>query len=134
MRAISQNPASVLIVEDDEFTSQLLQFMLERERYVVHLVSDGHAAKAYIENNAPPTLVLMDVMLPFIDGFELLRMMRSLPGWAKTRIIMLSAKTEGSDIARALDAGADDYLVKPFKPEELFARLRRYSPARGSVG
>lgn len=134
MRATPQAHALVLIVEDDDFTSQLLQFMLERERYVVHLVKDGHAAQAYIESKDPPTLVLMDVMLPFIDGFELLRMMRAQPGWEKTRIIMLSAKAEGSDIARALDAGADDYLAKPFKPEELFARLRRYSPVRGRLG
>ena len=122
---------TVLIVEDDEFTSQLLTFMLERERYVVHVISEGQAAKAYIESHDASTLVLMDVMLPYIDGYELLRLMRAKPGWQKTRIIMLSAKNQGSDIARALDAGADDYLVKPFKPEELFARLRRYSSSRG---
>jgi DNA-binding response OmpR family regulator len=134
MTEISQTPASVLIIEDDEFTAQLLQFMLERERYVLHRVSDGHAAKAYIESHDPPTLVLLDVMLPFIDGFGLLRIMRARPGWEKVRVIMLSAKNQGSEIAQALDAGADDYLVKPFKPEELFARLRRYSSARDRAG
>jgi DNA-binding response OmpR family regulator len=60
--------------------------------------------------------------------------MRALPAWAKTRVIMLSAKSQGRDIAQALDAGADDYLVKPFKPEELFARLRRHSSVRGGPG
>lgn len=132
VNAIPQRPPSVLVVEDDDFTSQLLTFLLEREKYTVHLAKDGHAAQAFITSHAPANVVLLDVMLPFIDGFELLRIMRAQPGWEKTRIIMLSAKAQGSDIARALDAGADDYLVKPFKPEELFARVRRYSPARGS--
>jgi len=121
--------ASVLVVEDDEFTARLLQFLLEREQYAVILASDGQAALSYIESHAPTSIVLMDVMLPYIDGFELLHQLRQHPAWRRTRVIMLSAKSEGSDIARALDAGADDYLSKPFKPEELFARIRRYRPA-----
>lgn len=122
--------ATVLVVEDDEFTARLLQFLLEREQYDVILVSDGQAALQYIQAHAPTSIVLMDVMLPYINGFELLRQVRENPVWGRTRVIMLSAKSEGSDIARALDAGADDYLIKPFKPEELFARIRRYRPAR----
>ena len=121
--------ASVLVVEDDEFTSKLLQFLLEREQYEVILAGDGQAALAYIGAHAPTSIVLMDVMLPYLDGFELLHQLRQHPAWRRTRVIMLSAKSEGSDIARALDAGADDYLCKPFKPEELFARIRRYRPA-----
>jgi DNA-binding response OmpR family regulator len=124
--------ASVLIVEDDELTSSLLKFLLERERYTVHLAADGQAGLAHIQTQAPPSIVLMDVMLPFLDGFALLRELRSREAWRNTRVIMLTAKSQGSEIARALDAGADDYLVKPFKPEELFARLRRYRPVARS--
>lgn len=120
--------ASVLVVEDDEFTARLLQFLLEREQYEVILVSDGQAALTYMASHAPTSIVLMDVMLPYVNGFEVLRQLRDHPVWGRTRVIMLSAKSEGSDIARALDAGADDYLIKPFKPEELFARIRRYRP------
>lgn len=121
--------ASVLVVEDDEFTARLLQFLLERERYTVTIVGDGQAAMTYIETHEPTSIVLTDVMLPYVNGFDVLRHLRQQPAWRHTRVIMLSAKSEGSDIARALDAGADDYLVKPFKPEELFARIRRYRPA-----
>ena len=120
--------ASVLIVEDDELISSLLKFLLERERYTVHLAADGRAGLDYIQQHAPTSVVLMDVMLPYLDGFELLRALRANAAWHGTRVIMLSAKSQGSDIARALDAGADDYLIKPFKPEELFARIRRYRP------
>ncbi len=127
-----QRTPSVLIVEDDELTASLLTFLLERERYSVTLAADGQAGLAYIQSHAPTSIVLMDVMLPFLDGFELLRELRALESWRDTRVIMLSAKSQGSEIARALDAGADDYLVKPFKPEELFARLRRFRPASRS--
>lgn len=128
MRTDKPAQASVLVVEDDEFTARLLQFLLEREQYEVILVNDGQGALTYIASHAPTSIVLMDVMLPYVNGFEVLRQLRDHPAWGRTRVIMLSAKSEGSDIARALDAGADDYLIKPFKPEELFARIRRYRP------
>ncbi len=128
MPATQSAAASVLIVEDDELTATLLKFLLERERYSVHLAADGRAGLDYIEQHAPASVVLMDVMLPYVDGFELLRALRAHAQWQATRVIMLSARSQGSDIARALDAGADDYLIKPFKPEELFARIRRYRP------
>lgn len=122
--------ASVLVVEDDELVSGMLKYLLERERYTVHVVADGQAGLDYIRQQPPTSIVVMDVMLPFLDGYTLLRELRDLPAWRASRVIMLSAKSQGSEIARALDAGADDYLIKPFSTEELFARIRRYQPGR----
>lgn len=118
--------ASVLVVEDAELIANLLKFLLERERYTVHLAADGRAGLDFIRNREPTSIVLMDVMLPYMDGLELLRELRADPRWRESRVIMLSAKSQGAEIARALDAGADDYLTKPFNQEELFARIRRY--------
>ena len=116
---------SVLVVEDDDHIAHLLKFMLERGQYRVHQARDGRAAKHFIETESAPSIVLLDVMLPYIDGFELVRLLRAQPGWQKVPVIMLTAKTQEQDIVRALDAGANDYIVKPFQPNELLARLRR---------
>jgi DNA-binding response OmpR family regulator len=122
-------PGSALVVEDDEHISYLLQFILEREGYAVHTARDGRAAKEYIENNPPPEIVLLDVMLPFFDGFTLVGILRSQAGWKTTPVIMLTAKTQERDIVRALDAGANDYILKPFQPAELLARVKRFAVA-----
>jgi len=116
---------SILVVEDDKAIGMLLAFVLEREGYQVTLANDGHKAQALIDSLAPPALVILDVMLPYIDGFELLDKIRRLDTWKNTPVLMLTAKGTDRDIARALDAGADDYMVKPFQPDELKARLRR---------
>lgn len=125
MRTLQPGTDLILIVEDDVFIAELLEFLLTREKYRVHIAPDGNAARAFMESQPPPALVLLDVMLPYIDGLDLLRLLRAKPGWETVRIVMLTAKAEGHDIARGLDWGADDYLLKPFKPEELYARLRR---------
>jgi DNA-binding response OmpR family regulator len=125
---MSQNQTSLpcaLVIEDDDHIGQLLQFMLEREQYNVHLAKDGRAGKAFIENEPPPAIALLDVMLPFFDGFQLVALVRAQPGWESVPVIMLTAKTQERDIVRALDAGANDYIVKPFQPKELLARVRR---------
>ena len=124
--------ASVLVAEDDEHISHLLRFMLERAHYTVHVAHDGREAKNFIENNAPTNLVLLDVMLPFFDGFALVAFVRAHPAWKATPIIMLTAKTQEQDIVRALQAGANDYILKPFQPAELLARVKRHTLAAGS--
>jgi DNA-binding response OmpR family regulator len=123
----SEQTTTVLIIEDDEHISHLLKFMLERQGYRVETATDGRAAQQAIDQRSePPNLVLLDVMLPYVDGFELVKLIREREGWQKVPVIMLTAKTMEQDIVRALDAGANDFVVKPFQPNELLARLRRF--------
>jgi DNA-binding response OmpR family regulator len=76
--------------------------------------------------NPAPDLVLLDVMLPYVDGFEIVGLIRAQPEWRDTPVIMLTAKNTERDTVRALDAGANDFVIKPFQPQELLARLRRF--------
>lgn len=122
-----KHPPSVLVVEDDAHISHLLKYLFEREKFTVHLAHDGREAKQIIEQNEPPDTVLLDIMLPFFDGFILIEMARAQPAWKNTPIIMLTAKAQEKDIVRALRAGANDYIVKPFQPAELLARVNRLS-------
>ncbi|MFN7948844.1 MAG: response regulator transcription factor [Blastocatellia bacterium] len=115
----------VLVVEDDLIISRLLDHMLKRRGFEVQLASEGREAAALLESVAPPELVLLDIMLPFIDGFELIRHIRDRPDWKTTPIIMLTSRAQERHVVRALDSGASDYVVKPFQPEELMARVRR---------
>jgi DNA-binding response OmpR family regulator len=123
-----ESPAPlILVVEDDEHLSELLRFLLERQGYRVQLCADGRAARQFIESGGEvPAMILLDVMLPFFDGFELVALIRAQQGWATVPVVMLTSKTSEADIVRALDAGANDYIVKPFQPNELMARVRRY--------
>ncbi len=127
MPTSSEDQSCVLVIEDDEHIRLLLTFILKRQGYRVKACADGRVARDYIETSANlPGLILLDVMLPFFDGFELVRIIRSQPGWEEIPIVMLTAKSMESDIVRAFDAGANDYIVKPFQPNELLARLRRF--------
>ena len=117
--------ASILVVEDDEVTAYMLEYLLQREGYEVTCVFDGNQAKAAIEKNQPFSLVLLDIMLPYISGIELITHIRSTADGNRTAIIMISGKAQEKDIIRALDTGADDYIVKPFQPGEVLARIRK---------
>jgi DNA-binding response OmpR family regulator len=116
---------AALVVEDDAQIAQVLRFILEREGFEVQSAADGRAAAHLIDTLAPPAIVTLDVMLPHADGYELLARIRARPGWEAVPVILLTARSQEKDIVRALDAGANDYLVKPFKPDELRARVRR---------
>lgn len=121
-----------LVVEDDELIAHLLVHLLSREGYAVTHAGDGRTALEAISKAAsPPDLILLDVMLPYVDGYELLRVIRDQKRWTDVSIIMLTAKQQENDIVRALDAGATDYVVKPFQPNELMARLRRNVRLKG---
>jgi DNA-binding response OmpR family regulator len=125
MNASAISHRTALVVEDEEQIAYLLRFILEREGYKVELASDGQVAQDRILNGAPPVLVVLDVMLPFMDGYQLLAVMRAQAGWQSVPVLMLTAKSQGKDIDRAIGSGATDYMVKPFKPDELRVRIRR---------
>jgi two-component system, OmpR family, alkaline phosphatase synthesis response regulator PhoP len=121
---------AIMIIEDDRIISGLLHHILVRRGYQVHIAADGRAASEMLERITPPQLVLLDVMLPFMDGFELLEQIRAKPDWSAVPIIMLTSKAQEKNIVRALEAGANDYVVKPFQPEELVARVRRFTRSK----
>jgi DNA-binding response OmpR family regulator len=117
---------SVLVVEDDVHIAHVLSFMLERQGYRVIHVADGRAAVQHVVAEPAPDLVLLDVMLPYVDGFEIVGLIRAQAGWEAVPVLMLTAKNTERDTVRALDAGANDFIIKPFQPQELLARLRRF--------
>lgn len=108
----------------------LLGYLAEKERFVVESIADGRKAIERIDSGPAVDLVLLDVMLPYIDGFELLERLRSNPKWKKVPVIILTSRTREHDAVRALGLGADDYLTKPFSPAELIARIRRRLPSQ----
>ncbi len=126
----------ILVVEDDRDIMELVVYNLEKERYTVLKCDAGEKALQRVIKN-PPDLVLLDLMLPGIDGLEVCKRLKSDRSTQGIPIIMLTAKGEESDIVAGLELGADDYLTKPFRPRELVARIRSVlrrsrTPASGS--
>ena len=115
----------LLVAEDDKVMVKLLSFLFQREGYDAAFAADGRQSLEMIETHEPPRLVLLDIMLPHVNGLELVPAIRKKSAWNGVPIIMLTADSAEKDIVRALDAGADDYVVKPFNPQEFMARLRR---------
>jgi len=122
--------ARILLVEDDQALRQILAGTLTSAGHTVRAASDGLAATRALEEPSAIDIVLLDIGLPFVDGWTILR---GLPTTKVPGVIVISARGEKSDKVRALDLGADDYLAKPFDAEELLARvravLRRMRPA-----
>lgn len=113
----------ILVVEDEEALSTLLQYNLEKEGYDVTMASDGEEALMLI-NERLPDLIVLDWMMPKISGIEVCRRLRSRSETRNVPIVMLTARGEESDRIRGLDTGADDYVIKPFSMTELTARIR----------
>jgi len=110
----------ILVVEDEPSIAEVVNLYLRRAGYQVKVVSDGQSALDSIRSRMP-SLVVMDIMLPEIDGFEVTRWIRDQ---SDVPIIMLTARRDESDRIAGLEMGADDYVVKPFSPQELVSRVR----------
>ena len=113
--------STVLLVEDEEGISSFVETALQREGFSTQIAHTGEEAVDVVKL-APPDLVLLDIMLPGIDGLEVCRQIRSMPSYLP--IIMLTAKGEEIDRVVGLELGADDYIAKPFSARELIARIR----------
>ncbi len=119
--------ARVLIADDDPFLRELLTHKLSAAGYAVFSARHGGEALELCRQHMPD-LVVLDAMMPIADGFEVLRRLKSDPGTAALPIIMLTALRREEDVVGALKLGAADYLVKPFIPDELVARIGRLLP------
>lgn len=114
-----------LVVEDDPGIRYLLDFILRQQGWAVVEAYDGRQGLVAIHEGPVTDAVLLDVMLPEIDGLQLLEQLRALPRWNGVPVMMLTAKGDETSVSRALAAGAADYMVKPFDPAELASRLAR---------
>ncbi len=117
-------PQSVLVVDDEPNIVHALTFLLSRADLDVRVARDGEEALTAIEEHHP-TLVLLDVMLPKRDGFEICEMIRANPDWQDIRIIMLTARGRDADRQKGLALGADAYLTKPFSTREVLAQVQK---------
>ncbi|MCW1805173.1 response regulator transcription factor [Brachybacterium squillarum] len=112
---------TALVIEDDDDIRRLLEVVLQQEGFSVTTAANGTDGLAALEREAPE-LALIDVGLPDMEGYEVVRRARAN---ARGRIVMLSARTQEADVQQGLDAGADAYLTKPFRPQQLRSDLRR---------
>lgn len=114
----------ILVAEDEPQTAQLIEFKLKQQGFAVVLATDGEAAIKLIPQEMP-SLIILDAMMPVLDGFEVLRRIKESPELKAIPVIMLTAKNKDRDIVSGLELGAADYIVKPFSPAELVARVRK---------
>ncbi|HET9687388.1 MAG TPA: response regulator [Pseudolabrys sp.] len=115
-------PPSVLIVDDEPNIVLSLQFLMKKNGFEVRTAKDGEEAMAEI-SRAAPDLVLLDVMMPKIDGFSICKQIRANPEWKDMRIIMLTARGRDVEREKGLALGADDYITKPFSTKDAIARV-----------
>jgi DNA-binding response OmpR family regulator len=116
--------AHVVVAEDDPKQAELIRRYLEHEGHRVSVVHDGRAALDEARRHRRPDLMVLDVMMPRVDGLDVCRVLRADPELAGLPVLMLSARSTEDDLLLGLDLGADDYMAKPYSPRELMARVR----------
>ena len=115
----------VLIVDDEPNILLSLQFLLSREGYEIDIARDGESALEIAARN-PPDMVVLDLMLPGLDGYEVCRRLRAAPATAAAKIVVVTARAREAERVRGLEEGADAYVTKPFSTRELIATVGRF--------
>jgi DNA-binding response OmpR family regulator len=123
----------ILIVDDEPNIVISLEYLMKREGYEVAVAIDGEAALETLARTTPD-LVILDVMLPRLNGFEVCRRIRAEPRWGGLRILMLTAKGRDTEVARGLELGADAYVTKPFSTRDLVAQIGALLQAPAEAG
>ena len=113
----------ILVADDEPHIGRIIQLKLERAPYEVILVGDGRAAMERLRGDEPIDLVLLDIMMPYLSGLDVLDELKRLPHRRDTPVIILTAKGQDADRERALQLGAIDFLTKPFSPNKLLSRI-----------
>jgi CheY-like chemotaxis protein len=127
--ADANNAAKILVVDDDPDIRRLLRLVLMSSGYHVTLAEDGDQALRRVAEELPD-LILCDILMPNLDGYETLAALRSSPNSRGLPVLIISARGETHAVKRALDAGANGYFVKPFETRDLLAEIRRLLPVR----
>jgi len=127
---------NVLVIEDDEDIASLIRYNLDKGGYKAHCSFSGEAGLDEAQKNVPD-IILLDLMLPGLDGFSVCKKLKELRKTKNTPVIIVSARGEENDIVKGLECGADDYIIKPFSPKVMVARiasvLRRYESAAPKI-
>ncbi len=118
-------PHTVLVVEDEPHIVDSLSFLMKKAGFEVFIARDGDAALRMVESR-PPDLMLLDIMLPRRDGFEVLKTVRSNQAWRDMRIILLTAKGRDVDRLKGMELGADDFVTKPFSTKDVVRLVRQH--------
>ncbi|MFW9788985.1 MAG: response regulator transcription factor [Candidatus Thorarchaeota archaeon] len=122
---MNSNSKKILVVDDEQMTTELAKTFLEKHGFEVVVASDGEEALE-LANQEVPDLVLLDVMLPTIDGFEVCKRLKENATFKDTPILLFTAKGLSSDVERGEEAGADEYIIKPFSGKALVATIRKH--------
>jgi DNA-binding response OmpR family regulator len=123
--------AKVLVVDDEDSITLSLRHLMKREGYAVSVARDGEEALAAVAGD-PPDLILLDVMIPKRDGYDVCQTIRANPAWSAVKIVMVSAKGRDIEVEKGLALGADAYVTKPFSTRELAEMVRGLIGAGGA--
>jgi two-component system, OmpR family, alkaline phosphatase synthesis response regulator PhoP len=123
MAAPVQRRRSILVIDDEPYIGRIIQLKLEETPYDVAVCQDGETALQRLRTDDPVDLILLDIMMPQMTGFEVLARLREIPHRSQTPVIMLTGKGQSTDREQAASLGASDFLTKPFSPKKLLARI-----------
>jgi DNA-binding response OmpR family regulator len=123
MASVAPRRRNILVVDDEPYIGRIIQLKLEETPYAVDVCQDGAAALDRLRTDEPVDLILLDIMMPHMNGFEVLARLREIPHRAATPVIMLTGKGQSTDREQATSLGANDFLTKPFSPKKLLARI-----------